>query len=236
LKLVVEDLWVRLGGLEVLRGVSMVVESGETVVVVGRNGAGKTTLLRTIMGVVKPYRGRAVVSVDGASYEVTRMKPYQVAALGVGYVPQGRMVFPDLTVEENLEVAYGGPVPDDVLDWIYTVFPELRRLSRRLGRYLSGGEQQMLAVARALVRRPKLLLLDEPLEGLAPRAAASLLRGLAEIKEQGVTMVITEPGNVRRVQGLADRVYGIDRGEVVYSGSVEGLLSSPEARRRIWGF
>ncbi|BEP17299.1 ABC transporter ATP-binding protein [Pyrofollis japonicus] len=229
-------IWVRLGGVEVLRGVEIRVSQGESVALIGRNGAGKTTLLRTLMGIVRPYRGSVKVKLGNKEFDVTRLKPHKVARLGVGYVPQGRMVFPDLTVEENLEVVYGGKVPSDTLEWIYTVFPELRKLRGRLAGYLSGGEQQMLAVARALVRKPKILLLDEPFEGLAPRAVARLAEALRDIRAEGVGLLVTEPGSVKRVQGVAEAAYGIDRGEIVYRGPLEGILSDPVARKRIWGF
>ena len=188
-----------------------------------------------MIGVLKPWKGVVKVITGGVEHVVNRLKPYQVASLGIGYVPQGRIIFPDLTVEENLEAVYGGRVPEDVLKWIYSIFPELKRIRDRRGMYLSGGEQQMLAVARALVRKPKVLLLDEPLEGLAPRAAASLKKALAEIRSEGVSLVITEPASIDRVRGLVDRAYGIDRGEIVYEGSLEGLLRDERARRRVWG-
>ncbi len=230
-----EDVWVRLGGIDVLKSVSLEVGDGVSVALVGRNGAGKTTTLRTIMGILKPYRGRVEVAVDGRTYEASRMKPYHVAALGIGYVPQGRMIFPDLTVEENLEVARGGPVPEDLLEWIYSIMPELKKIRGRLGIHLSGGEQQMLAVARALVRNPRILLLDEPLEGLAPKIVASLTQALAEIRDSGVSLLITESGNLKRVRKLVDKAYGIDRGEIIYEGDPHKMLEDPVARRRIWG-
>jgi branched-chain amino acid transport system ATP-binding protein len=235
-KVEVEDVWVRLGGVDVLRGVGLEVGGGVSAALIGRNGAGKTTLLRTIIGAVRPYRGSVLVSANGGSrVDATRLKPYQVASLGIGYVPQGRMVFPDLTVEENLEVAAGGPVPHDLIDWIYTIMPELRKLRGRLGLYLSGGEQQMVAIARALVRRPRLLLLDEPFEGLAPKVVARLMDALREVKATGVSLLITESGQLKRIRPLVDVAYGIDRGEIVYSGDPDGILKDPVARQRIWG-
>lgn len=231
----VEDVWVKLGGIDVLRGVSLKVGNGVSVALIGRNGAGKTTLLRTIIGVVKPYRGSVIVSVGGSMVNAAKLKPYQLASLGIGYVPQGRIVFPDLTVEENLEVAAGGPLSSDLIDWIYTIMPELKRLRGRLGLHLSGGEQQMVAIARALVRKPRLLLLDEPFEGLAPKVVARLMEALKEVKAEGVSLLITESGQLRRVKPLVDTVYGIDRGEIVYSGDPDGILRDPTARRRIWG-
>ncbi len=230
-----EDVWVEIGGVEVLRGVTLKVEEGASYAIVGRNGAGKTTLLRTLLGILKPSRGRVTARGGGKTLDMTRTPPHRLAELGVGYVPQGRMIFPDLTALENLEVAYGGPVPGDTLEWIYTILPELKRFIDRKGRYMSGGEQQIVAVARALVRRPSLIVLDEPLEGLAPRVVKSILDALREIRASGVSILITESGTISRVRGIAERAYGLDRGEIIYSGDLEGLERDPEARRRIWG-
>ena len=235
MKILVKDIWTKLGGIDVLRGVTLEISSTSSIALIGRNGAGKTTLLRTILGILKPYKGSIVIEKDGEQIQAARIKPYKIARLGIGYVPQGRMIFPDLTVEENLEVAYGSPVPSDVLEWIYTIMPDLKKLRKRLGMYLSGGEQQMLAIARALVRRPKILLLDEPLEGLAPRIVKTITKTLRDIKEEGVGLFITEPGNIKRIKPLIEKAYGIDRGEIVYSGDIDGILQDPVARRRIWG-
>lgn len=228
--------WVKLGGIDVLKEVDLEVGDGVSAALVGRNGAGKTTTLRTMMGILKPYKGKVEIFDNSSTYDVAELKPYQVASLGVGYVPQGRMIFPDLTVEENLEVANSGPVPSEVMEWILDIMPELKRIRGRLGIYLSGGEQQMLAVARALVRKPKLLLLDEPLEGLAPKVIYSIIRALKEIEERGVSVLITESGNLKRIRELVDVAYGIDRGEIIYRGEPDKMLEDPVAKRRIWGF
>ncbi|MET1101179.1 MAG: ABC transporter ATP-binding protein [Pyrodictiaceae archaeon] len=236
MRLEARDVWVKLGGIEVLRGVSISISEGEGVALIGRNGAGKTTLIRTLLSIVKPYKGSIRLKVNNHTLDVTKLKPHDIAGHGIGYVPQGRIVFPDLTVEENLEVVYGGRVPEDLIEWIYGIFPELKKLRNRLAGYLSGGEQQMLAIARALVRRPRILLLDEPLEGLAPKAVARVIEALKEVRQEGVGMLITEPGNVKRVASIVDKAYGIDRGEIVYEGSIDGILRDSTARRRIWGF
>lgn len=235
MKLKVKDLWVKLGGLTVLRGINLEVNKGESVAIIGRNGAGKTTLMRTIMGILKPDKGEITLETNVNTYRITKMKPYNIAKLGMGYVPQGRMIFPDLTVLENLEIVYGSPVPDDILEWLFNIFPELKKVKDRRGIHLSGGEQQMLAIARALICKPKLLLLDEPLEGLAPRAAKSLKNTLEIVRSEGVSLLITEAGNVNRLRGLVEKAYGIDRGEIVYGGNLEGILKDPIARARIWG-
>ncbi len=230
-----EDVWVRIEGVEVLRGVNISIEEGVSYAIVGRNGAGKTTLLRTILGIIKPSRGRVTARKGDVILDMTKTPPHRMARLGVGYVPQGRMIFPDLTALENLEVAYGGPVPGDVIEWIYTILPELKRFIDRKGRYMSGGEQQIVAIARALVRKPSLIILDEPLEGLAPRVVKSILDALSEIKKEGVSILITESGAISRVKHIAEWAYGIDRGEIIYRGNLEDIERNPEARKRIWG-
>ena len=235
MRLEARGVWVKLGNVVVLRGVNVHVDEGECVALIGRNGAGKTTLVRTLIGVLRPFKGEVNLYVDKTMYRLDRLTPYKVARLGIGYAPQGRMVFPDLTVMENLEVSYGGAVPEDTLEWIYNIMPELKRLGNRKGRYLSGGEQQMLAIARALVRKPKILILDEPLEGLAPKITSSIIEALKEISRSGVAILITESGNVGRIKGMASRVYGIDRGEIIYSGDPDGILKDEVARARIWG-
>ncbi len=226
---------VSIGTIKVLNGISLSMEPGESIAVIGRNGAGKTTLVRTIMGLIKPSEGTIYFNIDGSSIDLHRLKPHEIAGLGIGYVPQGRMIFPDLTAMENLEVAHGGPVPSDTMEWIYSILPELKRFIDRQGRYLSGGEQQILAVARALVKKPRLMILDEPLEGLAPKVVKSILAALSEIRNEGVQILITESGIPKRVKNLAGKAIGLDRGEIVYQGSIEGIETDSEARRRIWG-
>ncbi len=236
MKIIVDNIHVHISGVKILNGVSLEVGEGEVVGLIGRNGAGKTTTLKTIMGLIKPTEGSIYIERDGSTIDVGRMKPYKIARLGVTLVPQGRFIFPDLTVIENLEVAYGGAPPDDLLEDIFRYFPELKKIRDRKGIHLSGGEQQMLAIARALVMKPRIILLDEPLEGLAPKIVASVRRIINGIKSEGLGILITEAGNIKRIQDLVDRVYGIDRGEIIYSGDVEGIMKDVDARRRIWGF
>ncbi len=236
MKIIVDNIHVHISGVKILNGVSLEVGEGEVVGLIGRNGAGKTTTLKTIMGLIRPTEGYIYIERDGSTIDVGRMKPYKIARLGVTLVPQGRFIFPDLTVIENLEVAYGGAPPDDLLEDIFRYFPELKKIRDRKGIHLSGGEQQMLAIARALVMKPRIILLDEPLEGLAPKIVASVRRIINGIKSEGLGILITEAGNIKRIQDLVDRVYGIDRGEIIYSGDVEGIMKDVDARRRIWGF
>ena len=226
-----EDVYVDRGGVTVLRGVTLKVGEGEAVALIGRNGAGKTTTIRTLMGLNRPKSGRIYFM----GMDVTGMAAHERAKMGIGYVPEGRRILPDLTALENLEVAYGGKVPEDTLEWLFQFVPDLKRFLDRKGLYLSGGEQQMLAVARGLVRRPRLLLLDEPLEGLAPKIADNITRTLRQIRDEGFSMLISESGIVKRLEGLATRAYGIDRGEIVYEGTLEGILEDEVARARIWG-
>jgi len=235
LKIVVDKITVYIRGVRILNGVSLNVREGEVVGLIGRNGAGKTTTLKTIMGLIRPTEGEVKLSWDGEEIDVLKSRPYDIAKHGVTLVPQGRYIFPDLTVLENLEVAYGGPPPKDLLEYIFNFFPELRRIGDRKGIYLSGGEQQMLAIARALVRNPRIILMDEPLEGLAPKIVSSVREIIKRLRAEGIGILITEPGNVKRIEDLVDRVYGMDRGEIIYSGDINGMLEDSEVRRRIWG-
>ncbi len=226
-----DDVVVEIRGVTVLRGVSLEVEKGEAVALIGRNGAGKTTTIKTMMGLLRPKSGRVYLMGE----DVTQKPAHERANMGIGYVPEGRRIIPDLTALENLEIAYGGKVPEDLLEWVLQFVPDLRRFLDRKGLYLSGGEQQMLAIARGLIRKPKLLLLDEPLEGLAPKITALVTKTLKQIRDEGFSMLISESGIVKRLEGLATKAYGIDRGEIVYEGSLEGILSDEKARSRIWG-
>ena len=157
--------------------------------------------------------------------------------MGVGYVPQERTLFPGLSVTDNLEIVYGGPIPRDVMDWLTSIFPELKRILEREAAYLSGGERVIVSIARALLFKPRLLLLDEPFEGLAPRVIESLTKALRRLKEEErIALLVTESGLVTRLEGLVDRAYGIDRGEIVHEGPLRDFLENEEVRRKVWGF
>lgn len=212
----------------VLFDVSLHVEEGEVVCLLGRNGAGKTTTLRSIVSVVPLRRGH----VRFRGEEITRLPPHLVIQRGIGYVPDDRRIFPDLTVGENLEVAER---PGHRRLWdrarVYELFPVLRAKEGQKGGTLSGGEQKMLAIARALVGNPDLLLLDEPLEGLAPLLVRALAERILQLKRAGMTVLLAEQ-NVHVALRVADRAYVIDDGRIRYHGTVADLRANEEVRRK----
>ena len=221
--LTAEGLHTYYGKSHVLYGVSLEAAEGQVTALLGRNGAGKTTTLRSVMGLTVPREGR--VTIFGR--ETTRWPPFRVAALGVGYVPEGRKIFPNLTVSENLMVPLERSGPW-TLQSVYRLFPQLaeRRFSR--GQQLSGGEQEMLSIARALLVNPKLLILDEPSQGLAPLITRDVFRIVAQMRTEGISVLLVEQ-NVRMSLEIADRAYVLDNGQVVYSGSADALAAD-EAR------
>jgi branched-chain amino acid transport system ATP-binding protein len=223
--LTAEGLHTYYGKSHVLHGITLEAPEGRVTALLGRNGAGKTTTLRSLMGLTTPREGR--ITVFGR--ETTRWPPFRIAALGVGYVPEGRRIFPNLTVGENLRVPIERPgrwTPES----IYRLFPRLgeRRLSR--GRQLSGGEQEMLAIGRALLLNPKLLILDEPSQGLAPLISREVFRIVAQMRAEGISVLLVEQ-NVRMSLEIADHAYVLDDGHVVYSGLARELAAD-EARVR----
>jgi branched-chain amino acid transport system ATP-binding protein len=213
----IEKLSAGYGEAVVLRGVSLQVNEGQSLAVLGRNGAGKTTLLNSIVGVTR-YRGGRIV-LEGR--DITRLRPDQRAHAGIGWVPQERNIFKSLTVEENLTaVAQAGAW---TLDKVYALFPRLKERRRNMGGLLSGGEQQMLAIARALVLNPRILLLDEPLEGLAPILVEELLAALVRIIREEIISAILVEQNVRKILGIVDRAVILERGAVVHEGESAAL-------------
>lgn len=222
-----EDVVAGYGPTTVLNGLSFEMAARERLAVVGRNGVGKTTALRAIMGLVPLRSGR----VRFKGQDISALAPHQRAALGLGYVPQTRDIFPSLTVEENL-LAGLKRRPRSALDEAYTLFPRLAERRRNGGAQLSGGEQQMLSVARALLGQPSLLLLDEPLEGLAPLIRLELLQAFHNLSERtGIAVVIVEQ-QVDEALGYAERALILDHGAVVHSGSASGLLDDPQTLER----
>jgi branched-chain amino acid transport system ATP-binding protein len=222
----VEGLHAYYGLSHVLFDVSIQVREGEAVFLLGRNGAGKSTTLKSVVGLVPARRG----TVRYRGRDLAGLPPHQVARLGVGYVPDDRRIFPDLAVWENLEVAARGP-GEWTFDRVFELFPVLREKRHHRGSHLSGGEQKMLAIARALVGNPDLLLLDEPMEGLAPRLVRVLEDRIAQLKARGLTVLLAEQ-NVPAALRLADRGYVIDDGRIRFEGSVRDLQENHEVRRR----
>jgi branched-chain amino acid transport system ATP-binding protein len=203
----------------VLFGVSLQVAAGECVALLGRNGVGKTTTIRTIMGLTPPTAGRVVWN----GRDVTRWPPYRVARAGIGFVPEDRRVFNELTVWENLDVAARRRTAGGwTVERVFTLFPKLRELSGRQGGHLSGGEQQMLTIARTLMGNPQLLLLDEPSEGLAPLVVDHLGEQIARLKAEGLTILLAEQ-NVEFSLALADRCYVLEKGSVRFEGPAATL-------------
>ena len=219
------------GTSHVLFDVSLRVGQGEIVCLLGRNGAGKTTTIKSIVGLVHVSSGRVLFG----SHELQRRQTDQIARLGVGYVADARIIFPDLTVRENLEVGVKkGPSPvgfEWTVERIYDLFPPLQRLDKNLGAYLSGGGQQMLAVGRTLMGNPSLLLLDEPVEGVAPIIVRDLGNQLRKLKELGLTILFSEQ-NVPFATAIADRGYVIEKGRIRFEGTMDELSSNEEVKRK----
>jgi branched-chain amino acid transport system ATP-binding protein len=216
--LTIERLTAGYGEAIVLNGVSLALAEGQSLALLGRNGMGKTTLINSIVGVTRFVGGS--IKLDGR--DITGLRPDQRAHAGIGWVPQERNIFKSLTVEENLTaVARAGPW---VVARIYQLFPRLAERRRNLGNHLSGGEQQMLAVGRALVLNPRIMLLDEPLEGLAPILVEELLAALQRIIEEGTSAILVEQ-NAQKVLGVTDRAAIIERGSVVYEGASRDLIA-----------
>jgi len=230
----VRDLRVQYGNVEVLHGISLDVSEGEIVAILGANGAGKSTTLMAVSRIVKSSAG----SIEFAGRALHRLKPHDVVREGVIQVPEGRRIFNTLSVEENL--ALGAFVRDDAAgiaktrEWIYELFPILKERRDQLGGTLSGGEQQMLAIARGLMAEPKILLLDEPSLGLAPLLVKAIFRTLKTINQAGVTIVLVEQ-NAKAALKLANRGYILEVGNVVLQDSAAALLANPEVRKAYLG-
>jgi len=211
------------GKSHILHDVAMTVAEGRITVLLGRNGAGKTTTLRSLVGLTPPRSGR--ISIFGQ--DTTRLAPFRVAARGVGYVPEGRRIFPNLTVDENLRVPLERPGHWTIAR-IYELFPRLAQRRNNRGRQLSGGEQEMLAIARALLLNPRLFMLDEPSQGLAPLIVRDVFRVVASMREEGMSVLLVEQ-NVRMGLEVADDAYVLDDGKIVFSGPARELAAD-EAR------
>jgi branched-chain amino acid transport system ATP-binding protein len=217
------------GKSHILHGVSLEVNEGEIVTLLGRNGAGKTTTMRALMGLTPPRMG----SVTMLGADTTRWPAYRIARLGIGYVPEGRKIFPNLTVLENLTVPPPRPGPWN-LARVFKLFPRLEERQGQLGRQLSGGEQEMLAIARPLLLNPRIMLLDEPSQGLAPLVVQEVMGVVKSMREQGLSVLLVEQ-NVPLSLGVADRAYVLDDGKVAYSGTAAALAADHELVQKLAG-
>ncbi len=227
----ISDLHVAYGGIKALRGINIEVPDGKIVTLIGANGAGKSTLLRTISGLVKPSRGSGSIKLDNK--ELIGMPINTICAEGIALSPEGRHVFADLTVQENLKIGAYLRKEKDVIEndmkWVYELFPRLKERSWQFAGTLSGGEQQMLAVGRALMSRPKVLMLDEPSLGLAPLVVQQIFEIIREINKKGVTILLVEQ-NANMALKTADIAYVLETGEIVLNGSGKELLENPSVR------
>ena len=229
-ELSVEAIHTAYGLSQVLFGVSIQVGAGECVAMIGRNGVGKTTTMRSIMGLTPPRSGRVV----WRGRDIAGLPAYEICRLGIGFVPEDRRIFPELTVWENLDIARRRGTDGRSIwaeEQVFALFPDLRQIQGRLGGVLSGGQQQMLTIARTLMGNPDLLLLDEPSEGLAPLIVGQLRERIAELKATGLSIVLAEQ-NLDFVLSLADRVYILEKGEVRYTGTPADLRANADIIRQ----
>jgi len=231
----VKDLEVSYGKIKAIKGISMYVNQGEVVVLVGANGAGKTTLLKTISGLLSPASG--YIHFEGS--DLTKIAPHQRVIQGICQAPEGRGIFPGMSVEENLRIGKYGRVTaksemESDLDKVFELFPRLKDRQNQLGGTLSGGEQQMLSIGRALMSRPKMLLLDEPSMGLAPKFIATIFEIIEQIKSQGVTILLVEQ-NAAKALKIADRAYVLETGSITKADSGASLLKDPVVRAAYLG-
>ena len=230
----VENLVVSYGGIEALKGISLEVPEGKIVTLIGANGAGKSTLLRSIIGLVKPGQGK----ISYEEKDITGMNSQKIVQTGITLVPEGRRVFPNLTVLENLKIgAYLRNDKEGIekdIRWIYDLFPRLEERSWQMAGTLSGGEQQMLAVGRALMSRPKVLMMDEPSLGLAPLVIKDIFKIIQEINNQGMTILLIEQ-NANMALKIADIAYVLETGRITMTGTGKELLENPEIKAAYLG-
>jgi len=230
-RLIVEDIHTFYGTSHILFGVSIDISPGESVCLLGRNGVGKTTTLKTIIGLAQTKTG----SVQYGDTDLANLRPDQIARLGIGYVPDERIIFPDLTVRENLEIGAKTGLTETRKPWsvegIFELFPKLQILENNLGGYLSGGEQQMLTIGRTLMGNPDLLLLDEPVEGLAPVVVDELMRQVKMLKESGLAILFAEQ-NIRFATEISDRAYVLEGGQIRYHGTMQELHDRSDVKEK----
>jgi branched-chain amino acid transport system ATP-binding protein len=224
------DLHVHIGKLHILQGVNLEVKQGESAALLGRNGVGKTTTLRAIMGLVAKTSG----SIRFEESDLSNYPAHEIAGRGIGYVPQGRGVFPGLSVLENLNIGVKGKRDSEREDYVFTCFPRLKERLTQAGNTLSGGEQQMLAIARCLMMRPRLIILDEPTEGIMPRLVSQIRREIHRINQGGVSILLVEQ-NVETALKLCSNVFLMEKGAIVHSGTSHELKAQPEIVHRYLG-
>lgn len=215
------------GPSHILFGISLAIQEGEIVTLLGRNGAGKTTTMRSIMGLTPPRSG----SIKFMGAEIVGKSPNVISRMGIGLVPEERRIFPDLTVRENLRVPFKRGKGGFTIDDVYDLFANLRVLDKRAGGNLSGGEQQMLAIGRTLMANPRLVLMDEPAEGLSPIIVSTLAEGIRQLKEQKITLLLSEQ-NIKFAIGLSQRVYIMEKGQMRYDGGIDDFKENEEVRKR----
>ncbi|MEI7568237.1 MAG: ABC transporter ATP-binding protein [Alcaligenaceae bacterium] len=211
------------GRVNVLQDLSFKVEHGEAVGILGRNGVGKTTTLKTIMGLLACAQG----SISFDSQELSTLAPHKIPHLGIGYVPQGRGIFPNLSVKENLFLGVKNKAPDDLVAYVFERFPRLRERLEQPGGTLSGGEQQMLSIARCLLMEPKLIILDEPTEGIMPKLVSEIRAEIKKINAQGIGILLVEQ-NVKTALDLCTRILVMDKGKIVMNASTQSILTDPK--------
>jgi branched-chain amino acid transport system ATP-binding protein len=231
--LAVEAIHTYYGEAHILQGVSVTVAEGEVVTLIGRNGAGKTTTLKSIMGIARPRRGVVRLGEE----DITQRPTHEIVQRGIAWVPEERRVLPNLSVMDNLRLGYlGARAPDAAarLEEVFTYFPRLRERVAQRGRLLSGGEQQMLAIARGLVARPRIMLVDEPTEGLSPMLVQSLTEILREINRRGTTILLVEQA-LEVALALSHRLYVMDQGRIQFEGTPEKLRQEPSIQQRFLG-
>jgi branched-chain amino acid transport system ATP-binding protein len=225
-----KDVSTHYGTSHILFDVSLELNEGEVGCLLGRNGAGKTTTIKTIMGLATASSGTIIYN----GHKLNGLEPYEIANYGIGYVPDERLIFPDLTLRENLEIAIKKGLDSSFEEWtvdrIYELFPALAPLDGRLGGYLSGGEQQMLTVARALMGNPTLLLMDEPVEGVAPLVVEELGKQIMLLKKMGLTILLSEQ-NLQFAPKISDRAYIIEKGRIRFHGTIEELKNNSEVQK-----
>lgn len=228
----IQDLKVNYGGIEAVKGISFDVPEGEIVTLIGANGAGKSSTLRAISGLVKPKSGKILFRGE----DITGKNPTEIVSKGITLVPEGRRIFADLTVKENLRVgAYLRK--DDIredMEWVFNLFPRLREREWQAGGTLSGGEQQMLAVGRALMAKPKMILMDEPSMGLSPLLVKEIFAIIQEVNKQGITILLVEQ-NAKMALAISDRAYVLETGSISIEGNAADLLNDPRVKKAYLG-